>query len=64
MIEWDATAYDSRLAWNLSMACETGSRPVDDPIHGHEERCQEQEGVLPRSSTLQDLVEEELGYSP
>ena len=37
---------------NLGTTGESGSRPVEDRILGHEERCQEQEGALPERSTL------------
>ena len=42
---------------NLSEACVTGSRLKEDRILEHEQRCQEQEDSLPRSSTSLDQVE-------
>ena len=49
---------------DLSGTCATGSRPVEDHILEHEERCQEQEDSLPKSSTTQVHVEGELDCSP
>ena len=55
---------DSDRGMNLGMPSESGSRPVEDRIHEHEERCQEQEDSLPMSSTKQVQVEGELDCSP
>ena len=41
-----------------------GSRLAEDHIHGREEHCQEQEELVPMSSTLKVQAEEELDYSP
>ena len=48
----------------LSGTCVTGSRPVGDHILEREEHCQEQEDSLPKNSTTQVQVEEELDCSP
>ena len=49
---------------NLGTTGESGSRPVEDRILEHEERCQEQEDSLPMSSTKQVQVEREPDCSP
>ena len=41
-----------------------GSRLVEDHILGREEHCQEQEELMPMSSTLKDQEVKELDYSP
>ena len=40
-----------------------GSRLVEDHILGREEHCQEQEELVPMSSTLKDQAVKELDYS-
>ena len=48
----------------LSEAHAMGSRLVEDHILGREEHCQEQEELMPMSSTLKDQEVKELDYSP
>ena len=48
----------------LSGTRSMGSRPVEDHTLEHEEHCQEQEELVPMSSTLKDQAVKELGYSP
>ena len=48
----ERTENDSDRGKNLGTTGESGSRPVEDRILEHEERCQEQEGALPERSTL------------
>ena len=55
--EWELDECEQDHGSNLSEACVTGSRPKEDHILEHEQRCQEQEDSLPRSSTSQDQVE-------
>ena len=71
VFDWTASAYGPELVEveldqisYLSGACATGSRPVGDRIHEHEEHCQEQEDSMPKSSTAQVQVEVELDCSP
>ena len=56
----ERTENDSDRGKNLGTTGESGSRPVENRIHEHEERCQEQEDSLPMSSTKQVQAEEEL----
>ena len=70
-IDWTTSAYGpeqvevevDQISY-LSGTCVTGSRPVGDHILGREEHCQELEGSLPKSSTLQVHLEEEQDCSP
>ena len=55
--EWELDECGQDHGSNLSEACVTGSRPRADRILEHEQRCQEQEDSLPRSSTSLNLVE-------
>ena len=55
--EWELDECEQDHGSNLSEACVTGSRPREDRILEHEQRCQEQEDSLPRSSTSLDQVE-------
>ena len=55
--EWELDECEQDHGSNLSEAGVTGSRPNEDHILEHEQRCQEQEDSLPRSSTSQDQVE-------
>ena len=55
--EWELDECEQDHESNLSEACVTGSRLKEDHILEHEQRCQEQEDSLPRSSTSQDQVE-------
>ena len=48
----------------LSGPCVMGSRRFVDHILEHEEHCQEQEDLLPRSSTMEDHVVGDVGCSP
>ena len=57
--EWELDECEQDHGSNLSEACVTGSRPREDRILEHEQRCQEQEDSLPRSSTSPDQVEAE-----
>ena len=55
--EWELDECEQDHGSNLSEASVTGSRPNEDHILEHEQRCQEQEDSLPRSSTSSDQVE-------
>ena len=54
------TEYGSSCDMNLGTPSESGSRPVEDRILELEEHCQEQEELMPMSSTMQGQVQKEL----
>ena len=56
-LEWELDERERDRGSNLSEAGVTGSRPLEDHILEHKQRCQEQEDSLPMSSTSQDQVE-------
>ena len=57
--EWELEKREWDHGLHLSEACVTGSRPEEDHILEREQRFQEQEDSLPRSSTSSDQVEGE-----